>query len=146
MKCITVLEPYALLITLGLKPWENRSWPTSYRGPLLIHAGVSRKMLDTLSDPEADDLIAWCRANGVKDLNSMLRFGQITGIVDVTGCKSWGDARRADPAKEHYAHGPWCHRYDRAARFARGIPYRGQLGIFDVPDEMVAGAIAEVKP
>lgn len=38
MKCITLTQPYATLITLGAKKIETRSWSTSYRGPLAIHA------------------------------------------------------------------------------------------------------------
>ena len=38
MKCLTVRQPYATLIIIGAKVWETRSWDTSYRGPLVIHA------------------------------------------------------------------------------------------------------------
>lgn len=38
MKAITIWQPYATLIMLGLKQYETRSWGTSYRGPLIIHA------------------------------------------------------------------------------------------------------------
>lgn len=37
---LTVFQPYAWLIVAGLKPIENRTWSTTYRGPLKIHAGV----------------------------------------------------------------------------------------------------------
>jgi hypothetical protein len=40
MKTLTVRQPWASLIVTGAKDVENRSWPTSYRGTLLIHAGV----------------------------------------------------------------------------------------------------------
>ena len=38
MKAITLIQPYATLISLGMKKIETRSWATSYRGPLAIHA------------------------------------------------------------------------------------------------------------
>lgn len=38
MKAITIWQPYAAAIRLGLKHYETRSWPTKYRGPLVIHA------------------------------------------------------------------------------------------------------------
>jgi activating signal cointegrator 1 len=38
MKAITIWQPYATLIMLGLKEFETRSWSTNYRGPLVIHA------------------------------------------------------------------------------------------------------------
>lgn len=38
MKAITLTQPWASLVALGLKKIETRSWGTSYRGPLAIHA------------------------------------------------------------------------------------------------------------
>lgn len=37
---LTIRQPYAWLIVAGLKPIENRTWSTTWRGPLLIHAAV----------------------------------------------------------------------------------------------------------
>ena len=44
MKALSIRQPWAWLIVCGHKPLENRSWPTPYRGPLLIHAakGMAR--------------------------------------------------------------------------------------------------------
>jgi hypothetical protein len=39
MKAITLTQPYASLVAIGAKHNETRSWATSYRGPLAIHAG-----------------------------------------------------------------------------------------------------------
>lgn len=39
MKVLTIKQPWATLIMLGLKKYEFRSWKTNYRGELLIHAG-----------------------------------------------------------------------------------------------------------
>jgi hypothetical protein len=39
MKVITIKQPYASLIANGYKIYEFRTWKTSYRGKLLIHAG-----------------------------------------------------------------------------------------------------------
>lgn len=38
MKALTLWQPWASLIALGVKTIETRSWSTSYRGPLAIHA------------------------------------------------------------------------------------------------------------
>ncbi len=42
MKVFTLHQPWASLIALGVKTIETRSWSTSYRGPLAIHAGLSK--------------------------------------------------------------------------------------------------------
>ncbi len=38
IKAISLHQPWAELITLGLKHYETRSWPTNYRGKLVICA------------------------------------------------------------------------------------------------------------
>ena len=38
MKVITLKEPWASLVVNGYKTYEFRSWKTSYRGKILIHA------------------------------------------------------------------------------------------------------------
>lgn len=38
MKALTLTQPWATLIAIGAKRIETRSWTTSYRGPLAIHA------------------------------------------------------------------------------------------------------------
>lgn len=40
MRAITIRQPWASLLVLGYKQFETRSWKTSYRGPIAIHAGL----------------------------------------------------------------------------------------------------------
>lgn len=40
MKTLTLKQPWATVIASGIKKYEFRSWKTTYRGPLLIHAGI----------------------------------------------------------------------------------------------------------
>lgn len=42
MKTISVLQPWASLIAIGAKRIETRSWQTTFRGPLAIHASKKR--------------------------------------------------------------------------------------------------------
>lgn len=41
MKTLSLLQPWATLIAIGAKQIETRSWSTSYRGPVAIHASLS---------------------------------------------------------------------------------------------------------
>src|SRR5262245_15321972 len=73
MKALTVLQPWAWAIIHGPKRIENRVWRTNHRGPLAIHAGISRKLLrPTINDgtPVPADLV----------------YGAILGVVDVVDC------------------------------------------------------------
>ena len=38
MKVISIKQPYASLIANGYKKYEFRTWKTSYRGKIYIHA------------------------------------------------------------------------------------------------------------
>jgi len=40
MKAITLCQPWASAIAVGLKVYETRSWKTSYRGPLAVVFGT----------------------------------------------------------------------------------------------------------
>lgn len=42
MKAITLWQPWASLLACGAKEYETRSWQTSYRGPIAIHAAARK--------------------------------------------------------------------------------------------------------
>ena len=48
MKAITIWQPWASLLAYGGKRFETRSWATSYRGPIAIHA-AKKDVHDALS-------------------------------------------------------------------------------------------------
>ena len=72
MKAITLYQPYASLIAVGVKRFETRSWATNYRGPIAIHAGMKEYSADTKAG-----LAVW------------------HGVVDVMGQDCW-DIRALD--------------------------------------------------
>ena len=42
MKALSIIQPWASLIAVGIKDIENRTWKTNYRGEFLIHASAKR--------------------------------------------------------------------------------------------------------
>lgn len=52
MKALSLWQPWASLVVLGLKQYETRSWKTTYRGTLVIHAAKTWNMecSDALSE------------------------------------------------------------------------------------------------
>ena len=132
MKCLTICQPFAELIARGEKRVENRTWKTSYRGPLLIHAGKSRK---------------WLTHEWAGDAQAIptLVFGAIVGVARLERCLSIREIRHLhrdspDAWLSHHPHckGPWCWVLSGAKRLSDPIPYRGQLGLFEVPKSVLA--------
>jgi hypothetical protein len=69
MKAITLWQPWATLLAVGCKHMETRSWPTKYRGEILIHASKKpysqvRKILPTKDRRYIEDLLQINRVNG----------------------------------------------------------------------------------
>jgi len=78
MRCISLYQPWASLMALGHKTIETRSWGTSYRGLLAIHAS---KRLVMPPDPEFRQAIV--------ELGLMKYewpLGQIVGICRLLDC------------------------------------------------------------
>lgn len=126
MKTITIHQPWAWAIAQGHKTIENRGWTTNYRGRLLIHAGLSRKSLETgrryltglgIEVPPDDDLV----------------YGALIAIVRLTECR-----HVLEIAGQPFAEGPYCwmlkdHRAIEPLRMA------GSQGLFDVSQKVVDG-------
>jgi len=143
LPCITICQPYASLIVgwdgmvkEDLKRIENRTWPPdrNYRGPLLIHAGASRKWLKGYT--------------GVLPPDDAMPFKAIVGRVDLVECLPIEEVRKLSAmysprfgwARHHvHAEGPMCWILERPRRFLTPIPYSGKQKIFRVPSEVVDG-------
>jgi len=137
MKAITICEPYASAIIRGPKRVENRPNPWRFRGRLLVHAGKSKKYMGTMTKRQLDQ---WN-----PDLSGFrLEFGHILGSIEVFGCVHYeldGNYKTNDP----WAFGPWLLRLRDPIAFTKPIPFRGQLGLFDVPDDLIAHEIERIE-
>jgi hypothetical protein len=138
MKALSIHQPWAHAILHQGKGVENRTWPTRYRGPLLIHASKSRQSYDCVKYRWVMDyecrLPAW----------SELAIGAIVGVVDLVGCSKLVPTfceTHGEAAKWH--EGPWCWELRNPRPFTTPIPYRGAQGLFDVPDEIVKSAMSQ---
>jgi hypothetical protein len=59
LNTLSIRQPWATYVVYGIKPIENRSWTTDYRGPLLIHASAKEDTRRTVRDlPLFADMIA----------------------------------------------------------------------------------------
>ena len=134
MKALTLTQPWASLVMEGAKRYETRSWTTSYRGPLAIHAakgGADRAFTVELI------------RGGVLRTTSLLPLGSVLGIVRLKDVHStdhgpyWDWDRRipltAYTEAELGDYSP--HRFAWELRvievFPEPIPARGALGLWE---------------
>jgi len=139
MKAISLWQPWASLIALGLKRFETRSWPTSYRGPLLICAGQRKPQWNEARD------VFWGLASRVENMVDWymgLPYGKAVAVVDLASCIKIADHPIHDKLwREERAFGDFT-----PGRFAwelqsvqrvRPFPVRGRQRLFEVPDAEV---------
>ena len=111
MKALTVKQPYAHAIDLCYKTIEIRSWPTNYRGPVLITSSMRPRV----------------EMQGIQ-----LPTGTMICVVEITDCKPMTkrDARNAmvDYHKDHIS---WHLQFKYTVE---KIPIRGKLGLW-TPDQ-----------
>ena len=134
INCLTICQPWAWAILHAGKNIENRKWYSNYRGPLLIHAGKSKKWLD--GGFETFDALGIQRP-----LSHELGYGEILGIVEMVDCKTLLKLYDTD-VDTTWAEGPYCHVYANPRAFEQPVPYLGALGFFQVPRELVPEAVA----
>jgi hypothetical protein len=123
MKALSIRQPYAWLIVNGHKDIENRTWPTNFRGRVLIHAGVTYPKRDY-----ADDAVAHRRYYGsYPEREDMI--GGIVGVATIVDCVSDSESK--------WFNGP----YGFVLADAKPLPFmpcKGALSFFDVPQDVAA--------
>ena len=115
MKVLTVRQPWASAIVQGLKDVENRTWPTKYRGELLIHAGSAK--------PSKELIATYEQLYGA--LPEDMVYGAIVGKVTVNGCVVDSDS--------HWAFENHWHWELSDAVEIEPFPCSGQLSLWTPP-------------
>lgn len=141
MKALTISQPYASLIANGEKWVENRRWPSSYRGPLAIHAGKGTQYLSKSEMVRfatgcvvAVARLASCVRIGIVQFNDMVPANRKHIAPGTT--KFWSEI-----ARHPHTEGPWCWILEDIYKLESPVPFRGAQGLFDVPDELLTEAL-----
>lgn len=119
-KAITLQQPWAWAVTHLEKNIENRTWPTTHRGEIFIHAG---KGWDANG-------AAWIEQNFNVEIppQSQMASGELVAKCEIVDCQHWSET------KEH--HLPWSQKFgfqwflEDIEVLETPIPLRGKLGIF----------------
>jgi len=136
MKALTICQPYAHLIMINVKPVENRTWYTHYRGPLAIHAGKSKEWMGEKNGHDNYGITL-----------TQMAFGAVIAQAELVDCLQIervhaGDYDRRYPwLRDHeHAKGPWCWVLEGIRPLAKPIPWKGAQGLwqFDFPEVLCA--------
>jgi hypothetical protein len=135
MKAISLWQPWASLIMVDAKRYETRSWATAHRGPLLIHAAKTRRGIAEASESLRHEV--WERFAFEE-----LPFGALIGVVQLVEVlategptvRGMLQARPQEAIFGNFEPGRFAWELRSVRAFAQPIPYRGQQGLFEVPE------------
>ena len=113
----------------GGKDIENRTWQTDYRGPIVIHAGAAKTVVNRFVD------------SGGPALSAMeFSYGSLIGIVDLVDVVPLSQELETNP----WAWGPYCWRLANPRPFREPIPAKGKLRLYTLPATMSPRLSAEI--
>lgn len=153
MKALSLWQPWASLWCSRRKIHETRHWPLRHRGWLAVHA--AKKLVSDCGE-DLDDIV--CAEFG-PHWRSELPCGALIGVVNIINClptekvadiysaegfefsSDADDPSNTDWTCENFEPGRFAFQRREFRLFKTLIPYRGQQGLFSVPDELLQEAL-----
>lgn len=138
MRVLTIHRPWDWAIMIGGKDVENRSWYTSYRGPLAIHAGLK---YDTLAAIQCPELVLTAfqikHTRPESDWLTKSPAGRVLGIVNLDDCVRDSTSRWAEPGAWHWV-------LSNPRRLPKPLAATGRQKLWH-PDPDLARALADLE-
>jgi hypothetical protein len=116
---LSLRQPWLWAILFCGKEIENRTWRSSRRGRIILHASKTMDETGLRFLAEAGFAVP-----------DALPMGAYVGEVTITDC------RPVTACDSPWAFGPWCYTLERPIPYITPIPGRGQLGFYPVSDEV----------
>ena len=148
MRALSLTQPWAELVMIGEKRYETRSWTTTYRGPLAIHAA---KGLSSIGGTVGLNQFAFREpfrtvlqeAGHTAELDQELPRGAVVAVCELVAVYPCDDAFRGEIEDgrtgaqfERYfgdfGFGRWAWRLENVRRLEVPFPVRGALGLWEV--------------
>lgn len=131
MKVLSLLQPWASLVVKGVKRIETRTWTTTYRGELAIHASLGKKASGLATENP------FCKY--IRDFNA-LPFGAIIGkvmLIDIVRIDPFQNLDQLmkkinaeEKAFDDFTEGRYAWILEEPVEFESAIPVKGSLGIW----------------
>lgn len=133
MRCLTIRQPWATLIALGEKRYETRSWPTSFRGELAIHAGLKVDKAACQREPFRSVLASHGYTAENLPSGAIIAVAKLEAchiITGSTGEEGWDTDHEA--AFGDYEEGRYAWEMVEVQSLKSPVPARGRLGLWEV--------------
>lgn len=142
MKVLSLTEPYATLIKEKTKRIETRSWKTSYRGELYIHASNTKIPKRYRENQELMSLVK----------NKDYPYGQIICKAKLVDCikmtKDWIEKIKKENKKEYlsgiYEEGRYAWILEDIEILNHPIYAKGSLNVWTFNEESMKGQLEEI--
>ncbi|TET43711.1 MAG: hypothetical protein E3J66_01555 [Dehalococcoidia bacterium] len=136
MKALSMKQPWAWLVCVGIKDTENRYWHLRAGLPRRIYVHTSktidREAFAWLVGHIPKDILAKAMVNGVPNAG-MFITGAIIGEVDLVSCKFRGEGLNANLFSIWHMLGQWGFKLANPVLYDKPIPCKGKLSFFE-PD------------
>ena len=122
MKCLSICQPFAELIIQNKKTIELRKWNTNFRGEFLVHAPIKIRKEE-------------CKKIKIKE---KLTIGAIIGKVELYDVKKYESLKEIqEDSNQHFSTKKFQKKtfgfiLKNSKPLRIPIPWKGQLGFFDV--------------
>ena len=139
MKTITVKQPWAWLIIEGVKDIENRTWPTKFRGRVLIHAAAKPWTWQALLKYLTPDMkLVFDEGGASHTWLDCLTKGEIIGSVEIIDCVINHQSIWAEKTNIMRGDKPiynWV--LANPIKFTEPIPTKGKLSFWEFDEKLI---------
>lgn len=138
MKAISIKQPWASLIAEGVKDIENRSWPTKFRGRVLIHASAKgvckRANYHKILKTEQWESLGVVPSLNMISSNYNYDNGAIIGSVEIVDCVINHSSVWAEKTTQMSTENIYNWVLANPIKFPEPIPAKGKLSFWDYPN------------
>jgi len=127
MRALTLTQPWASAVAVGIKRVETRSWATAYRGPLAIHAAKTM--------PKAAKEFYQEQWSLGRRLPSPLPLSAVVAVAELVGIETTEDAApflsRTELEFGNYGPLRFAWFLENVEALETPVPARGALGLWE---------------
>jgi hypothetical protein len=136
MKALTLYQPWATLIAIGVKKIETRSWSTEYRGSLAIHSSSKwQKEARLLLGRDPFFKVLYEAGYAYKEAHAL---GAIVAICELEACFPIHTGPLLLSAQEKafgdYTPGRFMWMLDKVQKLEKPITVKGAQGLWNIQD------------